>query len=205
MTVKLQASRDTTLVEDRDGLYASGGSDGIFVGATARQGLRRGLIAFDAAAALPAGARVTEVTLTLNMNRTRGPEHVIALHRVPSSWGEGTAAGAGGQGGGGIAEEGDAAWVHRDFETVAWDSPGGDFAPEPSASLPVAGPASYTWGSTGQMVADVQGWLDDPSTAHGWILVGDETDLKNAKRFDSRESESEADRPVLTVVYVPAS
>ena len=205
-TVTLAVTRDTTLIEDVGGLYANGGADYVFVGMTNRAEKRRALIAFDVAAEVPAGSTITDVTLTLVMNKTRGPEKAIALHRLLAAWGEGTALGAGvGQGAGDIAEEGDASWVFRIFETDAWEVPGGDYAPDPSASTPVGDPASYTWGSTGAMVADVQGWLDDPSVAHGWMLVGEETGRKNAKRFGGRTDPEEAGRPALTVVYVPPS
>ena len=45
------------------------------------------------------------------------------------------------------------------------------------------------------MVADVQGWLDNPASNFGWLMLGDETAIVTAKRFDTRES---ASPPVLT-------
>lgn len=53
------------------------------------------------------------------------------------------------------------------------------------------------------LVADVQGWLDTPPSKHGWSLVGDETSLQNAKRFESRNNGATANRPQLTLVYTP--
>ena len=55
----------------------------------------------------------------------------------------------------------------------------------------------------GRMVADVQAWLDDPSTNFGWIVVGDETQNETAKRFLTVESTSNggADRPSLTITF----
>ena len=44
-------------------------------------------------------------------------------------------------------------------------------------------------------------WLDDPSSNHGWLLMGDEI-TTGAQRFDTRENASEADRPRLTVTFV---
>ena len=32
----------------------------------------------------------------------------------------------------------------------------------------------YTW-SSAQMVADVQGWLDNPASNFGWLMLGDES------------------------------
>ena len=86
-------------------------------------------------------------------------------------------------------------------DTVEWRTPGGDFLGEASASETVSGMGRYTWGSTSQMVADVQGWLDDPSTNFGWLIMGNESEMKTSKRFDSKESSEEANRPSLTIEF----
>src|SRR5215468_6480572 len=57
----------------------------------------------------------------------------------------------------------------------------------------------YTW-SSAQMVTDVQAWLDDSGDNFGWLVLGDESTIATAKRFDSRES---ASAPVLTIQYIP--
>ena len=54
------------------------------------------------------------------------------------------------------------------------------------------------------MVADVQAWLDDPSGNFGWIVVGNEAKNQTAKRFDSKEGGTTANRPVLTVTFTVA-
>ena len=46
------------------------------------------------------------------------------------------------------------------------------------------------------MRADVQSWLDDPASNFGWLVLGDESEIPTAKRFDTRES---ASPPVLTI------
>ena len=48
------------------------------------------------------------------------------------------------------------------------------------------------------MVADVQSWLDNPANNFGWLVLGDESAVLTAKRFDTRES---AIPPVLTIQY----
>ena len=97
---------------------------------------------------------------------------------------------------------GDATWIHTFFDTSFWTNPGGDFSESISASQEVAFEGSYTWGSTVNMVADVQLWLDQPETNFGWILIGneDEDSGSTAKRFDSREN-SVSVRPLLTVDF----
>ncbi len=53
------------------------------------------------------------------------------------------------------------------------------------------------------MVADVQGWLDDPPKNFGWLLMGDEIAFNSAKRFASREFVKLKHRPMLTVEFSP--
>ena len=49
------------------------------------------------------------------------------------------------------------------------------------------------------LVADVQGWLDDPATNRGWIVIGVEGVRKTSKRLFSREHDDPAERPRLTI------
>ena len=70
-----------------------------------------------------------------------------------------------------------------------------------SAAVSVGGEGTYGW-SSGQMVLDVQSWLDVPAGNLGWLLKGDES-AKSAKRFDSKDNGDSAVRPVLNVVYRP--
>jgi hypothetical protein len=51
------------------------------------------------------------------------------------------------------------------------------------------------------MVADVQGWLDDPSSNFGWLLVGNEGENGTAKRFDSKENPVAERSPSLTIEF----
>jgi hypothetical protein len=50
-------------------------------------------------------------------------------------------------------------------------------------------------------LADVNAWLNDASSNYGWILIGEEGVKQSAKRYSSRESAEEADRPTLTIHY----
>ena len=108
--------------------------------------------------------------------------------------------------GGGVASSNDATWLHRFFDTDdtdTWEKAGGDFSQTVSASTPVDGVGDYSWGSTPQMVADVQEWLDEPSKNFGWIIRGVEGPNQTAKRFDSMESGNDSNRPVIIVEYTP--
>jgi hypothetical protein len=118
-----------------------------------------------------------------------------------ADWGEGTSDPAGSEGGGAPATPGDATWLHRFFNTTLWTNQGGDFVATASATRSVSGVAFYTWGPTAAMRADVQGWLNTPASNFGWLLLGDEISLESARGFDSKESLTVANRPVLNVTY----
>jgi hypothetical protein len=53
------------------------------------------------------------------------------------------------------------------------------------------------------MVADLQGWLDSPATNFGWLVFTYEGDFPSAKRWDTRENPTVANRPQLTIRYSP--
>lgn len=198
-TISLQASRDNTLFESMTGATSNGAGPNFFAGRNSQGVIRRGLLRFDLSA-IPAGSTITGVSLTLVASQTQGPATDIGLHRTLADWGEGNSSSSGGQGA--PSEPGDATWIHTFFSTSFWSTPGGDFVGAPSAVQSVSDPGTYTWHSTSALVADVQGWLDDPSSNFGWTLIGLESMSGTAKRFDSRENEVEANRPVLNVEYV---
>lgn len=198
----LTSIKDTTLYEDAAGALGNGAGQHMFTGRTGGGSKVRGLVEFDIASNVPAGATVTDVKLHLNLSRVSAPSaRTVGLHRVLADWGEGDADAAGGEGGGAPASVGDATWLHTFFPDSFWSSPGGDFEAGSSASIEVEDVRAYQWGSTDQMVADVQMWLDDPSSNQGWMLT-EEENKTDAKRFDTRENASEADRPRLTVTFV---
>jgi hypothetical protein len=201
-TISLQASRDNTLIENVAGSLSDGSGPTFFVGQISQGTVRRGLLRFDLSP-IPAGSTITAVSLTLNASQTQGPATDISLHRTLADWGEGASSSIGG--GGAPAQPGDATWLHTFFDTAFWTTPGGDFSPGASATQSVLGPGSYTWSSTSELVADAQAWLDNPASNFGWTLTGLEGTNGTAKRFDSRENLTEANRPVLNVEYtIPA-
>jgi hypothetical protein len=200
-TVTLVPIEDNTLYEAADAQLSNARGPGLFAGRT-NQGpdsTRRGLLAFGVAESIPAGSVILSATLTLHVSRTISGAHDVSLHRVLAGWGEGTSNAGDSGGSGAAATPGDATWVFRFFDTATWTAPGGDFSATPSATRSVGGLGAYTWGSTPQMVADVQGWLDRPAEDFGWLVKGEEATDGTAKRFESRESLSAAMRPVLLV------
>jgi len=198
----LSPSKDNTLYESSTGSLSNGRGVHFFVGRTNNGSIRRSVIAFNIAGGVPARAKITSVRLTLNMSRTAQVElQTIELHRLLADWGEGASDASENEGGGASASMGDATWVHTFFDTRRWQTPGGDFSPTVSASTSAGGTGKYTWGSTAQMVADVQAWLDNPSSNFGWLLKGTEAGNQTTKRFDSRENSVVENRPVLVVEF----
>lgn len=204
-TVSITTSKDNTLYFPLVGPTSNGAGEFVYVGGSGA-GPRRALLAFDIAAAVPASATINSVTLTLHLSRFSlfSDGNDITLHRVLADWGEGTSD-AGDPGGiGATPTLGDATWDHRFYDDVFWTTPGGDFDPTVSGSTFVdVVLGHYTWSSTSQMVADVQAWLDNPTSNFGWLLMGDEPTANSAKRFDSRENVVPANRPQLVIDYTP--
>lgn len=208
-TATLTPSADNTLYESASGSLSNGAGAYLFAGNTGSnqtdaQNTRRALLRFDVAGAVPAGATVTAASLTLRASRVASSAaRTLGLHRATTAWGEGSSNDTGNEGDGTAAQSGDATWLHTFHATGFWASPGGDFVASASASQSVTtSSAVYTWTSSA-MATDVQGWLDTPSSNHGWIVLGDESTSATAKRFDSREATTAANRPTLIVTYTP--
>ncbi len=199
-TVSLAATRDNTLIETADGSLSNGAGPAVYAGRTSQSSgsIRRALLAFDVAGNLPAGALITSATL--HLHRTGGPQSPspLSLHRVQADWGEGTSSWDGGQGAPATAS--DATWIHTLHPTSEWNLHGGDFAAVASSSLTGHVAQEFTW-SSNSMVSDVQLWLDDPGSSHGWLLRGDESQTSTAIKFASREYATPANRPSLVIEY----
>jgi hypothetical protein len=200
--VEIEPLKDNTLYESATGSFSNGAGTRFFTGSTATGEARRGLVTFDVGANIPRGMLVTSVTLTLNVEMSISGAQTVALHRALADWGEGTSFAPSGQGGGTTPTVGDATWIHTFWPGDFWGDAGGDFDPQASGTQSVAGTGAYVWSSAG-MVADVQGWVDDPASNFGWVVVSNEGALGTAKGFSSGEAPENV-RPVLTVEFEPA-
>jgi hypothetical protein len=220
-TVVLGASRDATIFENNVN-NGSGGGNGLFAGTNgAGNSPRRAPIGFDVAGSIPAGSLLQDVHLTLTLGQFPNVGAVatatIGLHRLAADWGEGATQQQippndtfGGLGQGAAAAEGDVTWNARFFSATTptlWTTPGGDFAPTASATTVVTRTltAPYTWNSTPELISDVRGWLDDPTSNFGWMLVGaDEVTPATFRGFYSRQTATAAFRPQLSVTFALA-
>lgn len=200
-TITLGSVKDATLISDELPELALGAAYSVYAGRVGVQGngtLRRGLMQFNFSS-IPVGSVVTSVQLKLYMSATQAGTQTINLKKSLLSWGEGASFAFGG--GGAPAQANDATWWNRFYPGTPWPNPGGEFSSVVSASKSVGGIGWYVWGSTTQMVADVQSWVDQPATNFGWGILGNEDTLESVKRFDSREST--VNNPQLIVTYNP--
>ena len=169
----------------------------------------RALYRFDIASGIPAGSTITSARLVLEVigspsNGYDVPD--VGLHRMLRAWGEGDNT-ASTPRNAGAAGPGEANWMHRFAGTSStWGMPGGqagiDYLEAASVVRPVFDIDGYVFGSTTRMVSDVQGWLDHPEEAFGWmVLVQDETTQFTARRYGSREAVPAYNVPQLQVDY----
>jgi IPT/TIG domain/Bacterial Ig-like domain (group 3)/Dockerin type I domain len=212
--ITLTSAHDNTLYEEtsQSSQLSNGAGQHFYVGDTNQSSsiyIRRGVLEFDLSA-VPAGSTITGATLTLHMSKTAagaGAQN-IALHLLQQAWGEGTSnagnGGAGsGEGDGVTPTTNDATWLDTFYSSSnpqLWTTAGGTFSSIASATTSVNAVGFYSW-SGSQLTADVQSWVNQPSTNFGWIAIGNETTNKTAKQFDTRENTTSADRPSLVVTY----
>ncbi len=204
LPVVLEAERDATIYEEGNGTIANGSGSYLFTGRTESQNgsaERRALLAFPITQTIPEGSTITSVSLELTMSRTNSGGQSVRPHRLPEDWSEGPSDPPGQEGGGTTAVAGDVTWIHREFSESLWTTSGTSFAQSASATLQVANEGSYSYSSTPDLVADVQGWLEDASSNFGWALVVDSPPSGSAKRFNSRENSTASSRPKLTINY----
>jgi len=204
-TVTLVPIADTSIFEKAPDNNL-GATQSFAAGNTATPDPARALIRFDLSTALPAGARVTGVSLTLPVVRTaRFPEPAtFGLHRLLVDWGEGDKGENVVIGIGALASAGEVTWTARFHAQQSWAVPGGgaglDFTAQASGSASITGTLPLVFEFTTDLVADVQSWLDNPGSNFGWLLKDQfESIGSTARRFGSREHPT--DRPLLVVEY----
>ncbi|MBM3991226.1 MAG: DNRLRE domain-containing protein [Planctomycetes bacterium] len=199
--VTLTSSKDATIYNDTVGNRTDSKGPTMYsgqAGTSTAWPMRRALVAFDTSS-IPVGSTVTAVQLKLYMSKTVVGAKSFSIHKLSRAWNEGPTSGYSGNGN--TAQVGDPTWLHTYFNNQFWTTPGGDFSPTASATVTIGSTYMfYTWGSTTQMVSDVQSWVANPSQNFGWIVRGPEGGLKSAKQFETRES-LPAYWPQLVVTY----
>jgi hypothetical protein len=144
-TAYIVASKDNTLIENSQGAMSNGSGPYFFVGRTNQQAnsIRRGLVHFDVASALPVGVRIKSVQLMLYLAKNQGYTGEVSLHRVQKEWGQGMSYSTGGSGDTAVLD--DATWIHTFYPDYFWSTMGGDYALDASAVLTVGPDKAETW------------------------------------------------------------
>jgi autotransporter-associated beta strand protein len=224
--VEIGAAQDATLLGGNDALTNNSLADpGLFVGTDGEDNPKRGLIEFNIAGAVPAGAMITGVQLQLTVGQvagsgggrtggTDGPE-TISLFDESQAWGQPTnfpgATSFGGHGHGAAPDAGDATWNYAFYGNTLWSTSGGNWTASLAdhADASVTGTlTSFTW-SSAAMVTDVQNWLNNPAANFGWIIKNaDETDQTDFRAFWSAQgaaaNNNPAIAPQLSITYTIA-
>lgn len=129
------------------------------------------------ASQIPQGATVTDVRLVLTItDQSTFSNPTFSINRMLVSW----------------------------SDTSTWSSMGSGVDGSEArliadVTLAESGNKTYTVGSTAALVATVQGWVNDPSTNHGWYIFND--DYSSRVGFASSEAATVAQRPRLEVTY----
>jgi hypothetical protein len=201
-TVTNLPSADTSLFEGTpDGNL--GRTTALIVGATANGAIGRALVRFPLAG-IPSGARITSAELRFEVVRVpqmRTPEpSPLDVRRVELPWIEGDSS----DNLGGQPNPGEPTWNSRSHGSTAWGEPGGQIGTDVSADIrgtssrSLVGVGSYSVPSTPELVRDVQSWLDDPASNHGWMLMSRFEDrTATARRLGTREEPFSSTRLVI--------
>jgi hypothetical protein len=231
-TVDLPAYQNAGIFGTTSDASNSLADPGMYVGTDSQGNPKRGLIEFNIAGNVPAGATITGVQLDLTVGSTAGSSGsgitplsnsvTIGLFDVPQAWGQTTnimgATSFSGNGHGAAAANGDATWndaFYSSTSPTAWTTAGGDWTAGSTDLANASGTGAVTlmtWSSS-LMVADVQNWLNTPSDNNGWLLKNsNETTTKDylafwsaqgATAYNNANPNSPVAAPELVVTYTP--
>ena len=193
VTISMQPSADATIT-DQFPTTPQGSDTNLQCGTTgpsAGSKSRRSLIKFDLSS-VPSNAVVSSAALTLRVVKTppTPTNGLYALRAVLAAW-----------------NEAQATWMARSTGTPWVNTNGGGIGPDFSESFSqtnfITGNGNYTWGSSAIMVQNVQGWVADPASNNGWVLISQLQGVNFSERtLDAREG---ATKPSLQIQYtVPA-
>jgi hypothetical protein len=207
-TLVLEPQKDNTLFEDTAGRFSNGAGQYLFMGRTGGDNgvdrlLRRALLQFDLSL-IPPGSQINNVELRLTIDKVAigATGGISSVHRLLNDWGEGSSNAPGPEGQGTAAGSGDATWIHTFYAGNHWGNAGGDFNTTASQSSHFSSsPETLVFESSESLINDVETWVNKPSSNFGWIILGDEPAVQNARRFLSREHVDIQTRPNLVVEY----
>lgn len=222
VVASLARAASITLIPDRDATLVSaaltnslGGANAILAGVTQNGTPNRAVLRFNVAGSIPAGSKILDTHLAVSITQqsvTAPAGMTYVLHRMLRSWGEGTNSPEASPpffpiGLGLPAHTNDATWTTRFFPGTPWGAPGGlegtDYSGQVTSAAYIDTTGAFEFERTFEMNADVQFWLDNPSSNFGWMLKAvDEGPYFTARKFASRESADESIAPNLSIDYI---
>jgi hypothetical protein len=209
------ATSDDTFVNQLNPANNNGATLTFFTGTDGHGGVMRGLVRFAMPASLQGRVTVTGAQLTLTVaalgDGSAGAAATETLQALTQAWAQGNGLGdvpstftVGQLCGGTITG---ATWNQPNCSLAGnWTTPGGTVVAAVSgqasnAGVPIGGQVVWSSAANAQLMLDVQGWIDDPSTNHGWrITSSTEGMTAQAQRFLSAEAGA-AGAPSLSVTY----
>jgi hypothetical protein len=203
-SIVLNPTKDTTIYEE-DPSRGNGAGDYLLAGTNWAVFNIRSLLEFNIAGNIPEYSTITDVDLALRCcHAYNSDSYLLDLHPVTTEWGEAgsDAPDAWEEYGATPTADDDATWNYAYYNDESWLGPGGgDFGPSSEHQVVGSQDMTYYWSSIG-MIEDVQRWLDDPGTNHGWELIGDESMSGTVKWFNSKDYGVDPDYwPRLMVLY----
>jgi len=172
-TLTVSASTDTWILgENPDANFNSDGH-GLGAGLNSHGSPMRAMIKFNLSQ-IPANATVTFVSMTINeIKENSSASSEYELHRILQNW---------------VSTE--ATWNNR-TAALGWNAggleSGTDYTSTASgaitADLNALGP--HTFNSTDNLVADVQAWINDPTSNNGWFFKDANESGQNGRRWGS--------------------
>jgi hypothetical protein len=204
---------DDTFINSGNPSNNNGGSQTLFTGTDGHGGLMRGLVRFGMPSGLVGHATVASAQLRLTLSAlgdgTAGTPATELLQAVLQPWVQGNGVGnvpsaftVGQVCGGTIVG---ATWTQTNCSAgTNWTTAGATVSATVSGTagttgVPVGGLVTWDLASNPIMTADVQGWLDAPTSNNGWRLTSNtEGTAAAAQRFFSAESGTV---PSLTITF----
>jgi hypothetical protein len=188
-STNFSAVADTTLFEFSPDNNLGGSTLAVgSIGATGRGARARALLRFDVQG-IPSNAVIESASLTFRVIQSPflAQPSSFDAHRFLKTWNEGGGSGSTGT----AAQPGETTWNSQFHSGTAWSQPGSasgvEYIQGASGSADVSDPGVYTITGAG-LAADVQSWVANPGTNHGWILISSgEGTQWTARRLASRE------------------
>lgn len=190
-TMTSKSVQDATITEKTPG--SPDGTDVMIISGTCGDpcGLKssRSLLKFNLSNSIPSTAVVSSAALTVKVVKAAAVNSTFDLRKLLQDWNE------------------NSTWITRlspSLWTVAGGSAPLDFSSVVTQTSPIAAEGTYTFASNSNMVADVQGWVSNPTSNFGWIVISESQGTGQTERkFASREDSANA--PTLVVVFsIPA-